>query len=630
MTSGMPELGSKISLVSKADIRYEGRLFTVDPQECTIALASVRSFGTEDRETPCPIPAQNQVYEYILFRGSDIKDIRIVENPHPQPLNDPAIMQLSVPPSLAGPQPFQQHPILGHMGHNPYGTFLPMGGLTANAAPGLQAVGMSRVGPPPGSKPSELIIPTTGGPPPDVGFAPPSILSPPPPSAGDQTRPIEHPGSVLDLIGGGANSRSTTPVSIGSRKSISVDQGTQAGGSQQKDGNKRQVKPIQPPKGQQQRNKSRERNNQNRNDNQDHRSQYSQQHQYNQGYQHNRGRPQHQNNQQMTYQHQQRGPAGGWINNQRNMPARGRGRPRGGPFRPGGQSGQLGSKKTTLKFDNDYDFEQANTEFEELKNKLAKVKLDEAGSSKSEVNGEAAPVEPVDKKDDSGNETGAGETEQDEDHEVYYDKSKSFFDKISCEAVERAKGKMQRTDWRKERKLNSETFGVAATRRGSYRGRGGFRGGYRGGFRGNYRQPNQPQRRSNNEQQQNSSQQNQQGPSSSSSFTGPLYCPLSNEEALAKIKQQQLEEAAKKAAAAVATAHPQDGTDQPEGADMAQAAKLGLCDAITIEAAAAASTTVKDVALVLNNVEEKGSSCLEKEADETETKANDPPACMGQ
>lgn len=40
MSTGMPELGSKISLISKADIRYEGRLFTVDPQECTIALAS--------------------------------------------------------------------------------------------------------------------------------------------------------------------------------------------------------------------------------------------------------------------------------------------------------------------------------------------------------------------------------------------------------------------------------------------------------------------------------------------------------------------------------------------------------------------------------------------------------------
>lgn len=35
----MPEIGSKISLISKADIRYEGKLFTVDPNECTIALS---------------------------------------------------------------------------------------------------------------------------------------------------------------------------------------------------------------------------------------------------------------------------------------------------------------------------------------------------------------------------------------------------------------------------------------------------------------------------------------------------------------------------------------------------------------------------------------------------------------
>lgn len=86
------------------------------------------------------------------------------------------------------------------------------------------------------------------------------------------------------------------------------------------------------------------------------------------------------------------------------------------------------------------------------------IKVEE--TSKTEVNGD------IDKKDDSGNETGAGENEPEEEHEVFYDKSKSFFDKISCEAVERAKGKSQRTDWRTERKLNSETFGVAATRRG--------------------------------------------------------------------------------------------------------------------------------------------------------------------
>lgn len=51
------------------------------------------------------------------------------------------------------------------------------------------------------------------------------------------------------------------------------------------------------------------------------------------------------------------------------------------------------------------------------------------------------------KKDDSGNETGAGEGEPEEEPEiVHYDKSKSFFDNISCEAVERSKGCVSKED----------------------------------------------------------------------------------------------------------------------------------------------------------------------------------------
>jgi len=50
MSGGLPELGSKISLISKADIRYEGRLYTVDPQECTIALSSGKYFRSAPLE----------------------------------------------------------------------------------------------------------------------------------------------------------------------------------------------------------------------------------------------------------------------------------------------------------------------------------------------------------------------------------------------------------------------------------------------------------------------------------------------------------------------------------------------------------------------------------------------------
>lgn len=196
------------------------------------------------------------------------------------------------------------------------------------------------------------------------------------------------------------------------------------------------MKPIQPPRGQQQqqfRPRSRERrDSQNRagGDNQ-HQGRPQQRGRPNQGYNQNQGYHQNQGGYHQNQGGYNQYNRGGWPN-LRGAPKGGqnnRGRPqKSGPFRPGagGAQNQSGNNKKTLKFDSEYDFEQANTEFEELRNKLAKVKLDEAsGTSKPEVNGAVGgPVE-GDKKDDSGNETGAGETEQEEDHEVSC--QKNFF-----------------------------------------------------------------------------------------------------------------------------------------------------------------------------------------------------------
>lgn len=95
---------SRISLISRSDIRYVGTLHSINSEDSTVSLENVRSFGTEGRKgSPDEEVAPSvELYEYIVFRGTDVKDLRVEEAPAvkenkpPVMPNDPAIVGVSL------------------------------------------------------------------------------------------------------------------------------------------------------------------------------------------------------------------------------------------------------------------------------------------------------------------------------------------------------------------------------------------------------------------------------------------------------------------------------------------------------------------------------------------------------
>lgn len=97
-------IGSRISLISKNDVRYEGTLYSIDPTKLEVVLQNVQSFGTEDRVTDNPIASSQGIYGYIAFSGPDIKELNVCEEAPP----------MGMPPDMGYGNPYG-YPPQGYM-----------------------------------------------------------------------------------------------------------------------------------------------------------------------------------------------------------------------------------------------------------------------------------------------------------------------------------------------------------------------------------------------------------------------------------------------------------------------------------------------------------------------------------
>ncbi|KAF2204372.1 hypothetical protein GQ43DRAFT_429053 [Delitschia confertaspora ATCC 74209] len=204
-------IGSRISLISKSDIRYVGTLVEINSEASTVSLENVLSYGTEGRrggkEEYAP---SSHVYEQIVFRGSDVKDLRIEE---PAKENKPSPPAMPDDPAIIGGQQSQSHPdvpqVPQNQGQRPQHpqqaphqpqNFPPPGQFPPGYPPYGPGFQNQRFGPPGGFPGGPGGFPGPYGMPPGPFGAPPGWYPPPgpgfsqPPGPFSPTMPIGPPG----------------------------------------------------------------------------------------------------------------------------------------------------------------------------------------------------------------------------------------------------------------------------------------------------------------------------------------------------------------------------------------------------------------------------------------------------
>lgn len=94
--------GSPISLTSNSLIRYQGKFDFINTQENTVGLMEVYMMGTEGRKNGIEeVPPNPKPFDFIVFRGADIKDLQFDNVPAPPAppaaaFQDPAVVRSQV------------------------------------------------------------------------------------------------------------------------------------------------------------------------------------------------------------------------------------------------------------------------------------------------------------------------------------------------------------------------------------------------------------------------------------------------------------------------------------------------------------------------------------------------------